>query len=213
MTLGLLGKCRSLPTDMGVESGLWLLWLLPDWAGEGGRCFPESTLDAEDGFSRDHHLWTSFGHQIQAISKCYLSRSTYQEDETESLSIYAVCIPGRIHRLFRYIHACIHSCTHGFFDRETCWNRLRRDPSHMSAWRRDKESLVEVVSWDLKAAQEALDVPFVTVKLHKGGSTILWRFDGGSLPLKRPTCDLFAVCECCFHWGQYGVLVFSWGTL
>ena len=79
---------------MGVESGLWLLWLLPDWAGEVGRCFPESTLDAEDGFSRDHHLWTSFDHQIQAISKCYLSRSTYQEDETESLSIYAVCIPG-----------------------------------------------------------------------------------------------------------------------
>ena len=107
------------------------------------------------------------------------------------------------------VHTCMHTFMHAwFFDRETCWNRLRRDPSNMSAWRRGKESLVEVVSWDLKAVQEALDVPVVTVKLHKG-STILWRFDGGSLPLKRPTCDLFAVCKCCFQWGQYGVLVWT----
>lgn len=98
-------KCRSLPTDMGVESGLWLLWLLPDWAGEGGRCFPEST-------PFDHHLRTSFDHQIQAISKCYLSRSTYQEDETESLSIYAVCIPGTYGYIVysdTYMHAYIHA--------------------------------------------------------------------------------------------------------
>ena len=74
-------KCRSLLTDMGVESGLWVL---PDLGGEGGRCFPESMpladsdhmlhhtmLDAEDGFSRDNHLWISFDHQIQAISKCF----------------------------------------------------------------------------------------------------------------------------------------------
>ena len=73
--LGLLGKkCRSLLTDMGVESGLWVL---PDLAGAGGRCFPESMpladsdhmlhhtmLDAEDGFSRDNHLWANFDNQI-----------------------------------------------------------------------------------------------------------------------------------------------------
>ena len=69
---------RSLLTDMGVESSLWIL---PSFDG-AGKCFPNCLplgdldhmlhhvmMDGENSFAADNELWTVFDKQVNGLAK------------------------------------------------------------------------------------------------------------------------------------------------
>ena len=94
-------RVRSLLSDFGTESNLWLI---PDFSDQGaGRCvehcMPLSDIDhllhhvmrqSEEAFAQDKELWPSFNHQIQAMAKFfskkdhaeqYVQRHIYENDK------------------------------------------------------------------------------------------------------------------------------------